>query len=128
MTPFAERDMRGIVNVHLPMTSTRAQVGLMDRSGEVSRSCLSSHFMGIVTSQFWKIRTAPTKNIDLLEIDKMICKQLPVQTELAAKSLPRSGSVIMEVAGFLESLIPSHQTARRHIAQGSNHCSTRCVT
>jgi hypothetical protein len=85
MTPFAERDMRGIVNAHLPMTSTRQQLGLMDRSGEVSRFCLSSHSMGIFTSQFWKTRTAPTKNNDLLETDKMICKQLPVQTELAAK-------------------------------------------
>jgi hypothetical protein len=127
MTPLAERDMRGIVNANLPLTSTREQVGLMDRSGEVSRSCLSSHFMGIVTSQFWKICTAPTKNIDLLEIDKIICKQLPVQTELAAKLLLRSGSIIMEVAGFLELWIPSHQTARRHIVQDSNH-NTRCVT
>jgi hypothetical protein len=35
---------------------------------------------------------SPTKNISLLEIGEMIRKQLPVQTELAAHLLPRSGS------------------------------------
>jgi len=61
MTPFPERDMRGIANAHLPLTSTREQVGLMDRSGKVSRSCLSSQLTGIVTLQFLKTRTAPQK-------------------------------------------------------------------
>jgi len=94
MTPFPERDMRGIVNAHLPLTSNREQVGLMDRSGEVSRFCLSSQLMGTVTLQFLKTRPVPhtQKKISLLEIDGTICKQIQVQTELAAKLLPHSGN------------------------------------
>jgi len=92
MTPFPERDTRGIVNAHLPLTSNRKQLGLMDRSGEVSRFCLSSQLMGTFALQFLKTRPAPQKNISLLEIDGMVCKQIPVQTELAAKLLPHSGN------------------------------------
>jgi hypothetical protein len=64
----------------------------MDRSGEATRSCLSSQLMGIVILKFLKTHTAPTKNNSVLEIDEMICKQLPFQTEHTASLLPRSCS------------------------------------